>query len=315
MKILTTLQSNQSYSAEKLAKMFQTSRRTIFRDLDDLHKIGVPYYFDNKTNGYVLDPEFFLPPLDLTMKEAMGLLLLVHNTAKHVQLPFKQAAILAAMKIENNLPIKLRKYCQQTLQNISTKTTAQTVNKQLTPVFECLQEAVSKKRRTIIQYQSLFEGQTLKLELSPYHLLYNNRAWYVIGLSSQHKTLRTFKLSRIKHIQLLDKCFVQDKLFDPYEYLGRAWSMIPEGRLYHVSLVFSPKVAKNVTEVQWHATQKYQFNEDKSATVEFRVDGIGEILWWILGYGDQVIVQSPKVLRDKIQQMAQNMVNLYTKGT
>jgi hypothetical protein len=53
-------------------------------------------------------------------------------------------------------------------------------------------------------------------------------------------------------------------------------------------------VAKNVSEVQWHSTQKVIPNEDGSAILEFRVDGIEEIAWWILGYDDQVQVLTPR---------------------
>ncbi|MHC4123418.1 MAG: WYL domain-containing protein, partial [Planctomycetota bacterium] len=42
-------------------------------------------------------------------------------------------------------------------------------------------------------YHSLFEGETIELELCPYHLMYNNRAWYVLGFSSLHNSVRTFK--------------------------------------------------------------------------------------------------------------------------
>ena len=47
--------------------------------------------------------------------------------------------------------------------------------------------------------------------------------------------------------------------------------MIPEGRIYNVKLCFLPKVAHNVSEVQWHSTQKTIRNNDGSVTVEFRV--------------------------------------------
>jgi proteasome accessory factor B len=89
--------------------------------------------------------------------------------------------------------------------------------------------------------------------------------------------------------------------------------MIPEGRIYNIKLRFLPKVANNVAEVQWHSTQKVIRNSDGSATVEFRVDGLGEITWWILGYGDQVQVLAPKTLRKRISQIAKNMTELNEK--
>jgi predicted DNA-binding transcriptional regulator YafY len=47
--------------------------------------------------------------------------------------------------------------------------------------------------------------------------------------------------------------------------------------------------------------------------MEFRVDGIGEISWWILGYGDQVQVLAPKALRKRVLEMAKNMIKLNEK--
>ena len=316
MQILTTLQAGKSYAVSDLSKMFGTSRRTIFRDLKELQAIGVPFHYDAKTGGYTIEPEFFLPPVDLSLQEALGLLLLAHKTRDQIQTPFKNSVLWAALKIENNLPAKIRQYCNTALQNISTRPCAQapvTHSAGLDKTFAQLQQAIVKKRKVNIRYHSLFEGTIIDVELSPYHLLYNKRAWYVLGRSSLHKSVRTFKLNRIRELTTTQRCFVDGEKFDVYDYLGRAWSMIPEGRIYNIKLRFLPKVANNVAEVQWHSTQKVVRNSDGSATVEFRVDGLGEITWWILGYGDQVQVLAPKTLRKRISQIAKNMTELNEK--
>jgi proteasome accessory factor B len=135
----------------------------------------------------------------------------------------------------------------------------------------------------------------------------------VLGHSGLHSSVRTFKLNRIRELEVTDKRFIGGENFNLYDYIGRAWSMIPEGRIYDIKLWFSPKVANNVAEVQWHSTQKVAVEDDGSAIVEFRVDGLGEITWWILGYGDQVQVLAPKVLREKIADVAKNMVRVNDK--
>ena len=310
VRILTTLQAQKCYDASELSKMFGTSRRTIYRDLKELQAIGVPYHYDPKKGGYTIKPEFFLPPLDLSLQEALSLLLLAEKAANQIQLPFKNSALLATLKIENNLPANIRKYCNAALRHISTKAGAQAPMKLLDKTFAQLQKAIIKKRKVTLQYKSLFEGRDIELELCPYHLLYNQRAWYILGHSSLHKSIRTFKLNRIKQLQMSDKCFLGGGSFDPYDYLGRAWSMMPEGRIYNVELRFLPKVAENVAEVQWHSTQKVTPNGDGSIIAQFRVDGLGEIIWWILGYGDQVQVLAPKVLRKRVIETARNMVKI-----
>jgi len=316
MHILTTMQAGKSYAVTDLSKMFGTSRRTIFRDLKEIQAIGVPYHYDSKTGGYVIEPEFFLPPVDLNLKEALSLLLLAHKVSDQIQLPFTKSALLAALKIENNLPANIRRYCAAALRNISAKAGAQAPIGRpggLDSIFAQLQNAMAKKRKVNIRYNSLTEREIIDVELSPYHLFYNQRAWYVLGRSSLHKSVRTFKLNRIKELQITAKCFLDGEKFDAHEYFGRAWSMIPEGRIYNIKLRFGAKVAHNVAEVKWHSTQQVTHNSDGSATVEFRVDGLGEISWWILGYGDQVRVLAPRALRKRVVQVAKNMIKLNEK--
>lgn len=310
MKILTALQSGRKYSAEELAETFGTSKRTVFRDMNELAAIGVPYHYDSKSQGYKIDPEFFLPPIDLNITEALGLLMLVHKARNQIQLPFKHSTLLAGLKIENNLPVKIRQYCNTALKNITTLANAQATLDSLDNLFGQLQKAIAKKLKVNISYDSLFDRTNVTLELCPYHLLYNQRAWYVLGYSDFHNSIRTFKLNRIKALKLSNKCYIDGEDFDLHEYFGRAWSMIPEGKIYNVKLCFSQRVAQNVAEVQWHSTQQVSWQDDGSAIVEFRVDGIGEISWWIMGYGDQVQVLAPAALRKRIIEMAKNIISI-----
>ena len=308
VRILTLLQSGHSYSADDFAAILEVSRRTFFRDLKELAAIGVPYSFDPSTGGYSLDPEYFLPSVDLTLQEALSLLLLIHKGTTHLPIPFKNSALLGGLKIENNLPPNIRRYCSASLEAVTVAPDAHAHMDGLGGTFAQLQQSVQRKRKVEIVYHSLFDQADITLTLSPYHLMYNRRAWYVIGRSSTHNEIRTFKLNRIKNLRVLDTCFAEEDRFDITDYFGKAWSMIPEGRMFPIKLRFSPKVASNVAEVRWHSTQQNTWNDDGSLDVDFRIDGIGEITWWILGYGDHAEVLEPKLLRDRIADIAKRMV-------
>jgi proteasome accessory factor B len=310
IKLLTTLQSSKQFSVEELIEHIGVSRRTFFRDLKVLQEVGVPYRFNLQTGTYSVDPEFFLPSVDLNMPEALALLMLVHEGAKHLPLPFQSSAMLGGLKIENNLPAEIQKYCNATLESISIKPDSHAPMETLDNVFWLLQRAAHRKHKVKMSYHSVYDKANIKITLNPYHIHYNNRAWYVIGHSSIHKEVRTFKLNRIEKLEVLDSCFIADKNFGVDGYFGKAWSMIPEGKIYHVELLFSARVARNVTEVHWHSTQKVTHNDDGTTTLEFRVDGIGEIAWWVLGYGDQVEVIKPAALRKRIAQTAKKVVKL-----
>lgn len=310
VQLLTALQSSRRYAVDDLATLLGVSRRSVFRDLKELQAIGVPYSYDPKSGGYSIDPEFFLPPVDLNLREALSLCLFIHKATDHLPIPYKNSALLAALKIENNLPPRIRQHCRGALKNISIRKGKYTAGRFLDDNFSHLQRAIVNKRKVNLFYYSLSERKLIETELSPYHLMYNNRAWYVLGFSGLRNSVRTFKLSRIRRLSVLDKRFIDGDDFDLTEYLGRAWSMIPEGKIYHVKLRFLPKVANNVAEVRWHSTQRTSRNNDGSVTVEFRVDGLGEIKWWVLGYGDQVQVLAPAALRKRVIQAARNTIKL-----
>lgn len=317
IQILTTLQAGKSRTVDDLSEMLGTSRRTVYRDLKELQAIGVSYHFDKKTRCYTLEPGFFLPPPDLNLQEAMSLLLLTFKLSNQIQLPFKKAALLAALKIQSNLPVQIRKYCSTALKNISTRTDNETPacqNRQFDQIFLKLQTAIEQKRKVNICYRPFSESEAVDIELNPYRLFYNSRSWYVLGRSSTDKCVRTFELNCIKELKITNiRYCLGNEGFDLSEYLGRAWSMIPEGQIYHVKLHFMPKAANNIAETKWHKTQKVTRKDDGSAIVEFRIDGLNEITWWILGYGDQVRVLAPKALRERVLQIAQKMIKLNQK--
>lgn len=308
MQLLTALQSGQPYSAGDLAEILKISRRMIFRDLEELRKVGVPCSFDNKSNCYRIDPAFFFSTPSLSTQEALGLLLLAHKAGNRIHFPFKDSVLHAALKIESELPEKTKRFCINALEKISIIADPQERLDLLDNKFSQFLEAILNKQIVTICYDSPIEKEPLTTNFHPYHLMHNNYTWYVLGKTEVNEDVCIFKLTHIKEFEILDKHFIEDKTFDLSDYLGRAWSMTPEGRLYNVRLRFSPEIARSVADVQWHSTQEVTFQDDGSMIMEFRVDGLNEITWWILSYGDKVQVLAPAALQKKITEIAQNMV-------
>lgn len=308
IRLLTALQSGQRYDVGDLAGILKVARRTVFRDLKDLQRAGVPCYFDKAAGCYAIEPGYFLPAPDLNKQEALGLFLLVFKARNHIHLPFEDSALRAVLKIENNLPSDVKRFCNRALNSISIKSAPQARMDLLDKAFVRLIDAVVRKRMVRIRYELSGGGKGVMIELSPYHLVYHEHTWYVLGRSSLSKGVSAFKLNRVRELTISEKCFVEDEKFDVNDYFGSAWSMAPEGRLYHVKLKFLPDVAHVVSEVQWHSTQAMTFEKDGSVIMEFRVDGLDEIIWWILSYGDNVQVLSPEALRLRLVEIAQNTV-------
>ncbi len=98
LRILLLIQSEPGWNADRLANKCGTAVRTIYRDLDVLEQVGIPYYFDDATKGYRVRRDFFMPPVELTLDESLALIALVGQMAEQDQVPFMQPAAKAIAK-------------------------------------------------------------------------------------------------------------------------------------------------------------------------------------------------------------------------
>ncbi len=313
LRLVTILQSGRSYTADQLADELQVSRRTVFRDLNMLELAHIPYYFDKDKGGYGISKHFFLPPVNLTLTEALAMLTMTGRLKNADRLPLLQHGASAAMKVQSVLPETVRKYVGEIINRLSLNIGPIARHEGLESIFSNLSEAVVAQTVCKIVYLSFYDKKQLNLTVHPLRLAFISRAWYLIAFSPKFGQVRTFKLTRIKKLTVTDKAFKPPKDFDLDRHLGSAWSMIPEGKLYNVHLRFAPKVAGNVAEVQWHHSQQVSWNDDGAIDFKAKVDGLGEILWWILGYGDQVEVLAPALLRKRLGNMAQSMAAKYNQ--
>ncbi len=311
---MSLLESGRSFTAGALASELGISRRTFFRDLNMLELAGVPCGYDADERTYRIEQSFFLPSLSLTVEEALLILLAGGRFVSPESMPLSDVAARAADKIRDALPAPVRDYCQAVLDGVRVTLPPLVDASRTGPVFRGLHRALAEHRNVRVEYDSYFEQRTVGTVVSPYRVLFLSRAWYLVGRSSLHDDVRTFKLDRITGMEILADAFEPDPDFDVDAYFGLAWNMIPEGKVYHVRLRFLPMVAGNVEEVTWHRTQRCSVQPDGSCLFEVDVDGLREITWWLLGYGDQVIVEEPPELRDRIGEIARNMCQLAGVG-
>jgi proteasome accessory factor B len=178
--------------------------------------------------------------------------------------------------------------------------------------YEELVQALSQRRHVRIRYRSFAERKEIGTLLSPFRMLFRRRSWYVIGRSSLHRAIRTFNVGRIVALELLETQYRIPPRFDLDRYLGDAWNLIREpDRPLAVRIRFAPLVASNVEEVRWHRSQQTEREPSGALLFRARVEGMQEIVWWILGYGEQAEVLEPPELRTEVARRIEAMRSLY----
>jgi len=316
IQIVQLLQAGRHCGVDWLASKLGVSRRTIFRDMKVLKESGIRCDYDATRESYRIERAYYLKPLNLSLQEALALMLLTRKLVDERVMPSFASAVSAGLKIESSLPAEIRDHCGELLEGVEVGRLRVSDVDAVTDVLFRVQEAIASRRKIHMVYDSYFEESEITTVLCPYRLTFRSRGWYVVGHSQMHQQVRTFKLERIIDLDVQQTVFKPPRKFDLDAYFGHAWDMIRGDRTYHVEIHFSKKVGGNVEEVAWHPTQRTRRHSDGSLVFEVDVDGIEEITWWVLGYGDQALVSEPAGLRQLVASHAKNLVHHYeTDGT
>ncbi len=270
--------------------------------------------YDRAADRYTLAEATSVTPDELSEHEAVSLIVLASQLGGGQHIPFFSAAGDAALKLETNLPKEVKQRIAELRGAVTMIPGGIADEGHKAEVFRRILEARRLRQVIRITYESLTEWETIATKVRPYQLVHARHSWYLIGRSSVHSEVRTFKVSRIATAELLDESYKLPRGFSLRRYLKNAWRIVPEpGNDVQVTIRFSSLVATNVAEVTWHPTQEIEWNDDGSLLLRVTVSGVNEISWWVLGYADQAEVIKPARLRKLVGQRAQNLAKLYDR--
>jgi predicted DNA-binding transcriptional regulator YafY len=319
LKIITLIQSERGWNAKKLAEECGTSERNVYRDMQMLQGAGIPYYHDEQTNGYRIRRDFFMPPVELTFEESLALIVLAGQIGDKEQIPFTKAAARVVAKVRGQLPDRIRKELSDLDQHIEVQLARASSEDGIKDVYDHVRNAIGNRRVLECSYDSIANrdtdaGDTEVFEFRPYRLYFDQRAWYAIGYHGNREEIRCLRLSRFSRVKPTDKPYQIPDDFSMDERRGKAWRMIKGDTTYKVELHFDKEFAETIADTHWHATQEVQWLEDESILLRCEVDGLDEIVWWVLSMGPHCVVNKPPDLVDRVSQLAQAVVESYRGG-
>lgn len=316
LRILTLIQGETGWTAQKLAEECGVGIRTIYRDMSVLEGAGIPYFHDPDTMGYRVRKDFFMPPVDLTLDESLAILTLGEHIGRREQIPLARPASRAIAKIRSQLPQKLRADLDDVDRRIVLMLARAGPHEGIDDVYEQVRTAITRRRVLRCAYESV--KKSLKggddgevFEFRPYALLFCQRAWYAVGHHAGRGEIRKLKLNRFTLIEPTGKPYAIPDDFNLDDHLGDAWRMIRGPRKYDVELHFDRTFAETIADTHWHRTQEVEHEPDGTVTLRFKVDGLDEIVWWVLSMGPHCVVKQPPELAARVRELAAGVVAQY----
>jgi proteasome accessory factor B len=293
-----------------IAKRIDVSVRTVYRDLNAIEgEIGIAVWSDDRRWGLTADE--FLPPLKLTLDEAMAVVLSARLMVRYAD-KYDPDLAAAFEKLGQVLPAALGEHVARTLDVLSRHPTDERFSRHV----HLLTKAWAERRIVSLDYEPAHYGPgstPRTARVRPYLIepSLQTHALYLVGFDETRDAIRTFKIERIRDVSLTPESFDAPEPGMVEGMFERAWDIIADQEPAEIVLRFSPDVAARVQEARWHPSQRVEIEADGSLRWRATVAGTIEIRLWVLSWGADVEVLAPATLRDDVAATAERALARY----
>ncbi|UQZ33468.1 YafY family transcriptional regulator [Paenibacillus sp. PK3_47] len=302
LAIMLELQRSRRVRAGDLATKFETSVRTIYRDIQALSEGGVPVV-SAPGQGYSLPDGYFLPPVSFTAEEAVALLAGADFIRRHFDAYYSDSAAAGCAKLEAVLPERVRADADRIRASMRLVPGGRE-DERGKAGLEAVRRAVLHKRKLRFLYGGYPAGKEdvrTDRTVHPYGLALLQGAWVLIAYCELREAVRHFRLSRMDGMELLEETFAVPAGFTYTAYTP------PDDRELVVKIRLSPAAARQVQEEGYFYIDSAE-DAGEELELRLRVRRVEEILRWLLGWGAEARVLEPEFLRERVRQEAKKIL-------
>ncbi len=305
--LLLEIQSSPKITSQQLAKRFDVTKRTIYRDVLALMEANVPVR-GKAGEGYTIDEDYFLPPVSFTKDEALMLILGADTIGQHFDAQYKKAARSAENKIHASLSKGLKKEVAYLKSYIAFFSGTTSGKGDLNDALQKIRCAIIEKRSVAFRYFKRYSGSMdpMVREVDPYALTNFFGNWALSGFDHLRKEIRMFRLDRMEAVMVTFKAFERPKNFRLSELARQDRS---SKSIYHIKI--SREIHRWVKEQPPYEIVKTQTKKDH---IILTIESSNEqaLITWLLRWGSKAEAVSPPAFRDNVQQMLKSLLAVYT---
>ena len=145
--------------------------------------------------------------------------------------------------------------------------------------------------------------------IEPLGMIYGEKIYLIAREKAKGDGIYNYLLNKFQDLKLTDKNFDKGD-FNLQEYTNQSFGVY-HGEILDVKLSFSPQLAEEASNFNFHPTQKGKFEKDGSYTLTFKASGSREIIWHVFRWGSGCKIISPKSLKDEYKQYLTENLNNY----
>jgi predicted DNA-binding transcriptional regulator YafY len=215
VSLMLILQTRGKQTAESLAHELEVSRRTILRDVDALSIAGIPIIAEGGHGGGIMLDEAYRTSLTGLLEHEASALILQNNSDVLAEIGLGDAAERGMLKLQAAFPDRYRSALTSIQQRIYIDPLWWWHDAPAPAIWSDLQTAVYTDRCVAVTYEN-YSGVSIERHLEPYSLVSKSNYWYLIA--RRDGEMRTYRVSRIRQLTLMNQSFERDIGFDLVHY-------------------------------------------------------------------------------------------------
>ncbi len=201
LAILIILQLRGKVRAIDLAREFEVSIRTIYRDIDELSAAGIPVYGDGGPGGGISLLEGFKTQLNGLENNEAASIFLFGLPQQAQMLGLGSAAKTLTNKVLLSLPKDKREKADAISQKFHFDFAPWYFNQKQPQFLQDLTRALINEKAIAFQYESW--SQAKSWEVSPLGMVFKGNEYYLVAFNGLKKLV--FKIDRISNFEIVNK--------------------------------------------------------------------------------------------------------------
>ena len=296
--ILSILLQHEHTTAPELAKRFEVSRRTIQRDIEDLCMAGIPIQTTQGVGGGIRVMDGYQMERTLLTSKDLQMIIAGLRGLDSVNGSNYYSQLMEKIKVGSSEFIQGKDSILIDLSSWSKEAVSSKIS--------LIQEAIEARRCiSFVYYSPKGEG---KREIEPYYLIFKWSSWYIWGWCCQKEDFRLFKLSRMEQLQMSEQPIMEHKVAAPELNIDQIFR-----ERICIEALFEPQA-------KWRVIEEYGANslqEMEDGRFLFRGDysNWDNLIAWLLSFGNQVQVLSPRSVQEELLKQAKQMICYYEEET
>lgn len=310
MEMIITLQYKGLTTASELADTLEVDKKTIYRYISSLNKANIPVHTrKGRYGGFFIDEEFYMKPSKLSEDELQSLLMASEILTEENGFTGEKQLKSAVAKIKN-LCINKDSNLQHLNNSGDFKISEIGSLQGLEDKISKINYAMSRGRTLSLQYLSISKNNLTIEKLDCYNLIFREGGWHVIGYCHKKDSVETFRLSRIKSIEITNEIYMRPYNFSLKDYLKDNEKLF-KGEKIKVTVKFHREAADFIKNGSWHVSEELQSLEEDDILFNLYVDETDELKKWIMGFGKNAEIIEPQYLREEIREELEEMCKKY----